>query len=276
MYYQAHADGRGAALGAYDPPVIQQCYPSNTVPYTYDRVIDATTAPATLNLAGINEIELRGYDLQSSSLTLLTNDQSALNGDLFLTGSMVKYIPSGYFADTTREDPDTTAGYSYLDVIYVRYSDGTNASPYSLVRVLSLRGEATATPDGLPDYWMINYFGHANPQAADLSRASDDADGDGLTNLREYRTGTNPKDANSALKITSFTNGALQFPAQAYELYEIQGSTNLTDWTLATPVLPTTSSVTIRTTLPQTNIVATVSNLSSTLPSKFYRVMKVP
>lgn len=276
MYYQAHADGRGAMLGTYDPPVIQQVYPHNTVPYTYNRVMDVTTAPAPMNFAGINEVELRGYDLQTSNLTLVTNDQSSLNGDFTLAGANVKYTPSGYFADSDRNDPDTTGGYSYLDLIFARYSDGTNASPYSLVRVLSLRGEATLTPDGLPDYWMMNYFGHSTPQAADLSRATDDADGDGLTNLQEYRTGTNPKDANSNLQIPAFAGDFLQFRAQAYELYELLGSTNLSQWSVLTPVFPTTSSITIRTTLPQTNIMATVSNLPTTAPRMFYRVRKVP
>ncbi len=276
MYYQTHADGRGATLGAYDPPVIRQCYPSNTVPYTYNRMIDATTAPANLNLAGINEVELRGYDLQSSNLTLATNDQSSLNGAFAMTGSKIRYTPDGYFGDTPRDDPDTTDGYAYQDLIFARYSDGTNASPYSLVRVLSLRGEATATPDGLPDYWMMNYFGHAAPQAADLSRATDDADGDGLNSLQEYRAGTNPKAANSTLRITAFTGDSLQFQAQAYELYELWGSTNLTNWSVLTPFFPTTASVTIRTTLPQTNILATVSNLPTTSPRMFYRIMKVP
>ena len=67
MYFQAHEDGRGATLGSYDPPVIQQAYPSNTVPFGYNRYFDATTASTTPNVPGINEIELRGYDLQTTN-----------------------------------------------------------------------------------------------------------------------------------------------------------------------------------------------------------------
>ena len=47
--------------------------------------------------------------------------------------------------------------------------------------------------DGIPDAGMIQYFGHPAGLAADLSRAQDDADADGLTNLQEYQRGTLPK-----------------------------------------------------------------------------------
>jgi len=37
--------------------------------------------------------------------------------------------------------------------------------------------------------WMVQYFGHATGQAGDLSRAQDDVDGDGVSNLAEYSLG---------------------------------------------------------------------------------------
>ncbi len=46
--------------------------------------------------------------------------------------------------------------------------------------------------DGLPDSWMLANFGHATAQSWDLSRAGDDPDYDGLTNLQEYKLGKNP------------------------------------------------------------------------------------
>jgi alpha-galactosidase len=46
--------------------------------------------------------------------------------------------------------------------------------------------------DGIPDWWTMKYFGHLTGLAADKSRAQDDADGDGLTNLQEFQVGTNP------------------------------------------------------------------------------------
>ncbi len=57
--------------------------------------------------------------------------------------------------------------------------------------------------DGIPDSWMQLYFGHATGQAGDNSRATDDRDGDGMSNLQEYLTGTNPTDSGSAFRIIS-------------------------------------------------------------------------
>jgi hypothetical protein len=55
--------------------------------------------------------------------------------------------------------------------------------------------------DGIPNAWMIQYFGHPNGQEADLSRAGDDADGDGMTNLQEYLAGTDPTNNASVFRI---------------------------------------------------------------------------
>ena len=46
--------------------------------------------------------------------------------------------------------------------------------------------------DGIPDWWMIKYFGHPIGMAGDQSLAQDDADGDGMSNLQEYIAGTDP------------------------------------------------------------------------------------
>jgi hypothetical protein len=82
--------------------------------------------------------------------------------------------------------------------------------------------------DGIPDAWMMQYFGHPTGLAGDLSRASDDADGDGLTNLQEYQAGTNPKDAQSGVWLTvryevvnSVPSAVLSFNAVAGHPYTI-------------------------------------------------------
>jgi hypothetical protein len=51
--------------------------------------------------------------------------------------------------------------------------------------------------DGIPNSWMIQYFGHPTGLESDLSRAGDDWDDDGLTNLQEYQSGTLPKTADT-------------------------------------------------------------------------------
>ena len=95
--------------------------------------------------------------------------------------------------------------------------------------------------DGIPDWWMIEYFGHPTGQAGDLSLASDDADGDGMSNLQEYLAGTDPTDPASvlALRITTDatgTNMMLNWTAAPGKNYQILSTTNLSDavW----PVFP--------------------------------------
>ncbi len=103
--------------------------------------------------------------------------------------------------------------------------------------------------DGTPDSWMMQYFGHATGQAGDLSRAQDDADGDGVSNLAEYLAGTNPKDPHSYLSITGIglggTNGVqVAWGSASNKLYSLQravalsgglGFTNIAEHILSTP-----------------------------------------
>jgi len=58
--------------------------------------------------------------------------------------------------------------------------------------------------DGIPNWWMTNSFGHVTGQASDLSRADDDADGDGMSNYAEWRAGTDPHDPDSFLVVKDF------------------------------------------------------------------------
>jgi hypothetical protein len=46
--------------------------------------------------------------------------------------------------------------------------------------------------DGVPDWWVVKYFGHPLGQGADLSRAGDSHAGDGYSNLWKYQNGIDP------------------------------------------------------------------------------------
>jgi Tol biopolymer transport system component len=86
--------------------------------------------------------------------------------------------------------------------------------------------------DGIPDWWMTQYFGHATGQAGDFSRAQDDADGDGMSNLQEYLTGTDPINPDSffALQISATVASAnvlLTWPTVPGKSYEVQYSDSL-------------------------------------------------
>ncbi len=264
MYFQAHADGRGASLGVYDPPIIRQCYPFNTPPYSYNRIMDVTTdSPTQPNIPGINDLELRGYDLQSSSLTIETNGATGTGtGDFSRSGNIIKFTPNNFW-QTTPVDPATT---SFYELLYARFSDGTNASPRITIRVVSHSADSYPAPngDGIPDNWMTTYFGSANPAAGPNRGAQQDNDGDGMKNIDEYRAGMNPASAASGQRITLINGTNIQFQAKPYELYELQASTNLANWVRAVnPIVPTTST-------------GTFTGFTNNAPYLFFRVQKVP
>lgn len=79
--------------------------------------------------------------------------------------------------------------------------------------------------DGLADSWELEHFGSlsANP--------GDDPDGDGVSNLREFRAGTNPNDAASrfeVIEIARVPNGvALLWSSQADRRYRVKRTANL-------------------------------------------------
>ena len=101
---------------------------------------------------------------------------------------------------------------------------------------------------GIPDWWRQKYFGHVDARVGDLSRASDDADGDGKTNLQEYIFGTDPTVKDFAwpiLHISSDNSGqrVLTFSTMLDRVYHIQYSdTPGGPWTQAGSDIPGTGS----------------------------------
>jgi hypothetical protein len=86
--------------------------------------------------------------------------------------------------------------------------------------------------DGIPDWWMMQYFGHPTGEAQDLSLAQDDADGNGMSNLQKYIAGINPTNRDSVLAIqvvagTANGNALLEWPATAGRNYQMLFTTNL-------------------------------------------------
>ena len=104
-------------------------------------------------------------------------------GTNYLTNTYSTFLASNVTNSTTYQ-------------VVVQNDGGTDYKPPVVLTVW-----ADADKDGLPDRWMTNYFGHTNGLAVDKSRAQDDADGDGTTNLEEYQAGTNPTNALSVLRL---------------------------------------------------------------------------
>jgi hypothetical protein len=128
--------------------------------------------------------------------------------------------------------------------------------------------------DGLPDDWENFYFGALG------QGATNDADGDGVSNLAEYQAGTNPTNAASGFRVLS-----LQRPADAAELrftfapnrqYSVQWASDLKNWqTVTNPLLNYSSAWLAKT---GTNLVypspvyTTWRDTNAAGPQRFYRV----
>jgi hypothetical protein len=115
-----------------------------------------------------------------------------------------------------------------------------SAGPYSVV-ITNIAGVATSQiatltvmiadantdtdRDGMPDWWENLY----TLQPTNSSDASVDSDNDRMSNLEEFRAGTNPRDASSLLKLqVSVTPSVhLRFTAQSNIAYVVQFSTNI-------------------------------------------------
>jgi hypothetical protein len=82
--------------------------------------------------------------------------------------------------------------------------------------------------DGLPDDWERNYAGNLT-----TLNGTGDNDGDGVPNSQEYLADTDPLNASSNLRITSFiataagTMNTITFRSRPTRLYEVQERTSL-------------------------------------------------
>jgi glycosidase len=93
---------------------------------------------------------------------------------------------------------NTSAADARLDIQFIPLTGNSRISGIQVQKT----GDLFSDADGIPDWWRLAYFDHAVGQDGDNSRAGDDADGDGKTNLEEYLAGTNPMDATSTFAIT--------------------------------------------------------------------------
>ncbi len=172
------------------------------------------------------------------------------SGNASFTTQLASAIPDGYVVSATATDP---LG---------------NSSEFSATRVVASMDDGS---DGTPDPWMLTHFGHTDPRANDLSRANDDADGDGLTNLEEFMAGTDPRSALSGLRVIAFTkNGSdlsLTFTSVIGKTYRLEAKDNftLTTWTLVQDQVAATTATT------------NVNALGATsAPQRAYRILVEP
>jgi hypothetical protein len=120
--------------------------------------------------------------------------------------------------------------------------------------------------DGMWDNWERDFFGAASTNNS--ANALLDSDGDGMSNVDEYRSGTNPTNALSVLKIvlTATNANVLEFVAQTNLSYSVICRTNLAigSWNAITNVALST------------NLVRTITVHTATGPvaaERYYRVV---
>lgn len=123
--------------------------------------------------------------------------------------------------------------------VYTLFADDTFQNP-ALNRTRSSATFAVfrwldSDGDEIPDAWMTQHFGHPAGQPADRSRADDDPDADGISNLGEYHAGTDPRDGNSYFRIRAITVAGgsgnaveLSWGSPPNKLYTVERSTNAT------------------------------------------------
>ncbi len=152
----------------------------------------------------------------------------------------------------------TFSGYAYsANCGWISLS---NAVAY--VKTSSIAPGTDADHDGLPDAWEIQYLGGTN------ATASADADGDGQSNLQEYLAGTNPTNADSALRITHAARDemapdsmTLRWDSVPTRCYTIQSRDSLDDMASWTDLVSLGFGAN-----------STTFNVSATHQTEFYRI----
>jgi len=146
-----------------------------------------------------------------SSIRAVTNYADNAYGDIHFDGSTNVVViaapfaaqgPKRYIADAIdiagNGDFVFAEAGSYKEAIWNLDSKDVTLSPQGQVTIQDTDTPQTDTDfDGIPDWWMLKYFGHATGEPSDLSRTFDDADNDLVSNYEEFQQMTNPLDPSS-------------------------------------------------------------------------------
>jgi len=143
---------------------------------------------------------------------------------LISNGEFIGYLTVGQVGSSVSMTVDDSAGHVAA------------SAPIAVAAAL-----ADTDGDGIPDAWE-----NAHGLNATVNDATLDADGDGLSNLAEFRAGTDPQNAGSfftvsAMSILPTGELAVSWNAAAGKVYQIWTSNDLLNWNAETPLVLATS-----------------------------------
>jgi autotransporter-associated beta strand protein len=187
----------------------------------------ASGSAGTMNIQG-------SVFLGSTSVTRMragiTSDLINVSGDLALDGTMQINLAPGTTFGRYRliSCSGTISGSLALSGIPIGTTAQLSTSANAVDLVINDSDE-----DGLPDTWENTHFGNLSKTALQ------DSDGDGTSNLAEYRLNLLPNNGSQFFKASIIRNPnsyTITWPSAAGVVFTVQRSTNLNDWTTMTTV----------------------------------------
>jgi hypothetical protein len=198
-------------------------------------VYQPSSSPLTLTLdttgGGTNLFALR------TAKPTATNDLAVLVYEVKYGGD-TNWLELGTTLSTNAADKQFNAALVPLGVAtqyrVKNYDSVGNVSTSSVVTLTrTIPGDSDS--DGIPDWWMIKYFGHPTGQASDHSLAGDNPAHDGLNNLQKYLLGLNPLVWDNLWFGQNKRVPGVGFDLEVYcavgSNYVLRASTNLVNWT---------------------------------------------
>lgn len=195
-------------------------------PGATDMILRVTGAGGAALLQGhFYQIQLFYSDDRATSSTRgqLFHDGQGNASAAFLASSS-SYLIGTFTADAT----------GYQD-FHARNTSGEANFPVGIsAYVLRKTGLSDVDADGMEDTWETSHFGNLS------QTPNGDFDGDGSSNLTEYRLGLDPANGSKGFTATRSTSGLLVWPSSFGVNFTVQRSGTLTDWSNIATVPGTT------------------------------------